>query len=90
MPPPAHLTPAQLAKAAERRAAKEAKRAAQAAGLLEPSEDQKREKERARFLVRGWSGASGKSGFSGNGKAGVEGRKGVRVVSWNVSFCSCE
>lgn len=82
MPPPAHLTPAQLAKAAERRAAKEAKRAAQAAGLVVLSEDQKREKERAKFLVRGWTGA----GVNGAEGEGASGRRGIRIVSWNVSF----
>ena len=99
MPPPPNLTPAQLAKAAERRAAKEAKRAAQAAGLVEMSEDQKREKERARFLVRGWTGTwhgrdagqVGKewgNGDEGGGGVGERSWKGVRVVSWNVSYCS--
>jgi hypothetical protein len=82
--PPHNLTAEQQAEIAAKRAAREAKRAAIAAGLIEPSEQQNdAERERSKVLQRDWiSNRAFKSGIEGGGEVG----KGMRIISWNVSF----
>jgi len=72
LPPNVVLTPAQLAKQAERKAAKLAKRAAsEAAGnKVDPAEV-----ERRRILQRSWVPLGGTA----------EGKRTARIVTWNVS-----
>ncbi|WVR06125.1 hypothetical protein IAU60_003155 [Kwoniella sp. DSM 27419] len=74
MPAPPHLTPEQIAKAAERKAAKLAKKAALADGSLPPSDEQKAEIERRRFLKRDWVGLADDS---------ASGYR-VKIVTWNL------
>lgn len=78
MAPPPFLTPAQLAVAAERRAAREAKRAAQAIGLDIPAQDG--DGSGTRVLKRDWIRVA----EAGTSASGME-KPGLRVISWNVS-----
>ncbi|WWC66121.1 uncharacterized protein I206_100021 [Kwoniella pini CBS 10737] len=75
MPAPPFLTPEQIAKAAERKAAKMAKKKALAEGKVELNDDLKSEIERKRFLKRDWVSV----GSSSDRKEGN-----VKIVTWNV------
>jgi hypothetical protein len=77
--PLAFLTPEQLAKAAERKAAKDAKRAAAAANGTAQADQSAAET----FLKREWLPVR-LSPDIGEHAASSE-RKGVRIVTWNVS-----
>ncbi|WVQ82539.1 hypothetical protein IAT38_004668 [Cryptococcus sp. DSM 104549] len=77
MPAPPNLTPEQIAKAEQRRAAKLAKKAALANGTAELSEEQKMEQERRRFLKRDWVNLGGGEGVR-------EGKKSARILTWNL------
>lgn len=85
MGPPAHLTPEQIAKAAERKAAKDAKRAAASANGTVGQNGQ----PEVGFLKRQWLPipvpANGDGGESVAGKDAQSSRKGIRIVTWNVS-----
>lgn len=72
------LTPEQQVVAAERRAAREAKRLALAAGVEQPVEEV--EDPRARVLKREWIPARAAPGAAGTGK-----KQGVKIITWNVS-----
>lgn len=74
MPPPPNLSDAQLAKQAERKAAKLARKAA--AATNGPTPAQLAEAERRRILGREWIPI---------GSGTPAGNKKVKVVTWNVS-----
>jgi RNA exonuclease NGL2 len=74
MPPPPHLTAAQLAKQAERKAAKLARKAASGAANSVPSAE---ELEKRRIIKREWMNLGPSS----------EGKRTAQIVTWNVS-CS--
>lgn len=78
MPPPPHLTASQLKLAAERRAAKLAKRAQQAVGGEAQNEQARLESERRRFMKRDWTAVA-------DGDALPHGEKRLRLVTWNVN-----
>ena len=80
MPPPPSLTPAQLALQAERRALKEAKKAAaqaEAKANAGPIAAIQNEGDKAKFLRRDWI-ASGKHNST----------RPLRIVTWNVCHLS--
>ncbi|WWD17612.1 hypothetical protein CI109_102053 [Kwoniella shandongensis] len=77
MAPPLTLTPEQIAKAAERKAAKLAKKAAKADGTLERTPEQRLEEERRRFLKRDWISV-------GSGSGDDDGSRRVRIITWNI------
>lgn len=78
MPPP-QLTPAQLALQAERKALKQAKKAAaQAAnGGAAPSASATEQDDRSRFLKREWVKRGAADADAGGGRP-------TRIVTWNV------
>ncbi|WVW82629.1 hypothetical protein I302_104640 [Kwoniella bestiolae CBS 10118] len=78
MPPPPDLTPEQIAKAAERKAAKLAKKKAIAEGKVELSDEQKLEIERRKFLKRDWASAGTSSSVDDKGKGKV------KIITWNI------
>ncbi|WWC58882.1 uncharacterized protein I303_101427 [Kwoniella dejecticola CBS 10117] len=75
MPAPPNLTPEQIAKAAERKAAKLAKKKSLADGKSELSDEQKMEIERRRFLKRDWVSVGANEG---------SGKERVKIVTWNI------
>ncbi|KAK8866182.1 hypothetical protein IAR55_001333 [Kwoniella newhampshirensis] len=77
MAPPYTLTPEQTVKAAERQAARLAKKAAKAAGTSQLTPEQKLEEERRKFLKREWIDL--RSASTENG-----GSRKVRIVTWNI------
>ncbi|WRT64419.1 uncharacterized protein IL334_001351 [Kwoniella shivajii] len=81
MPAPANLTPEQIAKAADRKAAKLAKKQAVADGSVELGDAQKLEIERKKFLKREWR-------LIGRDSEGTQvkeqGKSKARIVTWNV------
>jgi len=75
MPPPHSLTPAQLALQAERRALKEAKKAAaQAEAKVHPVPELANDSDRAKVLQRRWISRDKEV-------------KSLRIVTWNVCRC---
>lgn len=76
MPPPPHLTPAQLAKQAERKAAKLARKAA----MDNPRQLTPDEAARRRIIERRWTTVGSKP----------EGARTARVVTWNVGCLEIE
>ena len=84
--PPPNLTPAQMAIAAERRAAREIKRASQAAAGSAPLGELDTDAPvQAKVLLRDWITAGRASSGSSDGGSN-ELKRGVRVISWNVSY----
>ncbi|WVQ61892.1 uncharacterized protein L199_000025 [Kwoniella botswanensis] len=85
MPAPPNLTAEQIAKAAERKAAKLARKKAIADGKVELSEEQKLEIERRKFLKRDWVSVGSSSNLEANAPNEDETGKGkLKIVTWNV------
>lgn len=78
---PHTLTPAQQAVADERKAAREAKRAAQAAGLEQADEVETGAKVLKRSWIKAREGSSGRKEDEELDK-----KLGLKVISWNVSL----
>ncbi|WWC86536.1 uncharacterized protein L201_001413 [Kwoniella dendrophila CBS 6074] len=77
MPAPPNLTPEQIAKAADRKAAKLAKKQAKSeqGGSTESNDQQKLEIERKKFLKRDWISVNSNS---------VKGKAKAKLITWNV------
>lgn len=75
-------TPEQIALAERRRAERAAKKAAVAAGKVEPTEEEKLVMEKCKFLKRDWVGVPGKDGEEQGGSQ----RKRAKIITWNVSI----
>lgn len=86
--PPFQLTPAQLALQAERKALKEAKKAAVkaqagngAVGVEGPGSEQD---DKSRFLRREWVRCGSDSASASASESGSGSRRTTRIVTWNV------
>lgn len=75
-------TPEQIALAERRRAERAAKKAAVAAGKVEPTEEEKLVTGNCKFLKRDWIDVSGKDKEE---KGRSQGKR-AKIITWNVSI----
>ncbi|OCF54373.1 hypothetical protein L486_08287 [Kwoniella mangroviensis CBS 10435] len=85
MPAHPNLTPEQIAKAAERKAAKLTKKLAVADGKVELNDEHRLEIDRRKFLKRDWVSVGSSSSLEAHtGSEDEKGRETFRIVTWNV------